>query len=99
MTNDRINNDLMIVRRNRGLNRKQVAALLGYRSTSTVARHEQGKYRPSLDVLLQLEILYRTPIAYLYPQLYQRLRSEVRNREGALLPSVDSPASEEANNA
>jgi transcriptional regulator with XRE-family HTH domain len=96
MTKDRIANDLMIVRRNRGLNRKQVAAMLGYRSTSTIARHEQGKYRPSLDVLLRLEILYRTPVAYLYPQLYRHLRHEVRTREGALL---GSDATEGAENA
>lgn len=68
-----------------GLSRKQVAQLLGYKGISAVARMEQGRMKPALDVLLRLEILYRRPIAYLYSELYAQLREEMREREAALL--------------
>lgn len=84
MSQDRITNDLLIVRRNRGLSRKQVASLLGLQGTSTLKRYEQGRLKPSLTTLLRLEILYRTPVAYLYPRLYTALRDEVRSLEEAI---------------
>jgi transcriptional regulator with XRE-family HTH domain len=45
---------------------------------------EQGKIRPTLDVALRLEILYRRPVAYLYGDYYVRLREEVREHESRL---------------
>lgn len=89
MPNERIANELMIVRRKRGLSRKQVSSLLGYRGTSTIARYEQGRLEPSLTTLLRLEILYRTPVAYLYPRLYHALRDHLRALEGSVNPGRD----------
>lgn len=79
-----LRNELLIARRSLGLSRKQVAKLLGYKGISAVARMEQGRIKPALDVLLRLEILYRRPIAYLYSELYAQLREEMREREAAL---------------
>lgn len=79
---ERLTNELMPARRKRGLSRKQVASLLGYRSISTVARLERGVIAPRMRTLLLLEILYRTPVAYLYPRLYAALREELRLKEG-----------------
>lgn len=94
MAKHKTKNDLLLVRRKHGLSRKQVAALLGYKSTSTVARIEQGKLIPPLRVLLGLEILYRTPIAYLYPQLYAALREELRAKESSLLKRQETAAAD-----
>ena len=35
---------------------------------------------PPLHTLLQLEILYRLPVAYLYQDLYAELRDDLRQR-------------------
>jgi transcriptional regulator with XRE-family HTH domain len=94
MMKNNINNNLMLARRRRGLSRKQVAGLLGYRGTSTVARQEQGKLSPSLLTLLRLEILYRTPVAFLYSEVYTSLKEDLRAREENLLRPRSTPAEE-----
>jgi transcriptional regulator with XRE-family HTH domain len=77
------NNNLLVVRRRYGLTRKQVAHLLGYRSAASIGRIEQGARFPDLRTLLGFEILYRTPVAYLYAQLYGELRDQLRAKEAA----------------
>lgn len=72
-------NQLLVIRKRLGLSRKQVAAALGY-GPLTIARHEQGKLIPPLHTLLQLEILYHLPVAYLYQDLYAELRADLRHR-------------------
>jgi transcriptional regulator with XRE-family HTH domain len=81
MSNEKIPNQLLVIRRKLGLTRKQVAAALGYASASTIARHEQGRLVPPLHILLQLEILYCMPVAYLYQDLYAELRSAIRRQQ------------------
>lgn len=97
MGTQKLKNDLLLLRRKRGLSRKQVASLLGYTSTSTIARIEQGRLIPRLQTLLGLEILYRVPIAYLYPQLYASIKEDLRRREASLLKTAvaDTPAAAE----
>jgi transcriptional regulator with XRE-family HTH domain len=84
MSRKKITNDLFILRRERGLSRKQVSALLGYKCASSVRRLEEGKSKPTLDVALRLEILYRRPVAYLYSDYYTELREQVRHHEARL---------------
>jgi len=84
MATPKINNNLLVVRRRFGLTRKQVAHLLGYRSAASIGRIEQGARFPDLQTLLGFEILYRTPVAYLYSQLYGELRDTLRSKEAAL---------------
>jgi transcriptional regulator with XRE-family HTH domain len=91
MKYDEFKNEFMPSRRRLGLTRKQVAAVLGYQGTSTLARIEQGKLVPPLPVLLKLEILYRRPLGYLYPHLYANLRDCVRAAEAVVLKSVEPP--------
>jgi transcriptional regulator with XRE-family HTH domain len=80
----KISNDLLVLRRERGLSCKQASVLLGYKDESTLRRLEQGKIRPTLDVALRLEILYRRPVAYLYGKHYIRLRENLRAHEARL---------------
>ena len=76
-------NDLMLQRRERGLNRKQTASLIG-RSVSSIGRYERGSVLPPLLTALKLEILYRTQLGSLYERLYQALKSELRAKEEAV---------------
>jgi transcriptional regulator with XRE-family HTH domain len=91
MMNDQFKNELMPLRRTLGLTRKQVAIMLGYQGTSTIARIERGSLIPPLPTLLKLEILYRRPLGYLYPTLYSSLRDCVRAAEAAVQKPVETP--------
>lgn len=84
MSNEKIKNNLLAVRRRYGFSRKQVAHLLGYKSSSSIARIEQGARLPNSRTLLSLEILYRTPVAHLYAPLYAALRDTLRAKEAAI---------------
>ena len=37
--------------------------------------------RPTLETALRLELIYRVPVAFLFPSLYEGLRSKVRAAE------------------
>ncbi len=87
MTKPKSKNNLLVVRRRFGFTRKQVAHLLGYTTPTSIARIEQGNRRPDLVTALSFEILYRTPVAYLYAPLYAELRDQLRAKEAALKPA------------
>lgn len=61
----------------RGLPQKWVAQLLGHHSLSVVSEYERGVQVPTLAVALKLQAIYGKPIAELFPELYQRVSSEV----------------------
>jgi transcriptional regulator with XRE-family HTH domain len=84
-TSMRTTNQLLVIRRRLGLTRKQVAAIIGYKADATLAKIERGVQLPPLSVLFKLEILYRTPLSNLYPELYTTVRDVVRAAEAALL--------------
>ena len=77
-------NELSVARITRGLSRKAVAKVLGYSRTTPLTHFERGCRTPSLERALQLEILYRRPVAFLFPDLYLSLRDDIRLREAAL---------------
>jgi DNA-binding XRE family transcriptional regulator len=82
-THTKFKNELSIVRSGRGLARKTVARILGHKRTSSLIRFENGERFPNLETALKLEILYRRPVAFLFPDLYVALREEIRAAEVA----------------
>ena len=60
---------------------EHVAKLAGYLTPSEISRFEHGERLPGLIMALKLEIIYRTPIAFLYQDLYLRLRDTIREKE------------------
>jgi transcriptional regulator with XRE-family HTH domain len=74
-------NRLWRYRRRIGLSQQQVASIAGYLAPSDISRFERGERIPSLVMALKLEIIYRVPIAFLYQDLYLRLREEIRAKE------------------
>ena len=46
-----------------------------------LSRYENGRSFPPLLTALRLEIVYRVPVAFLYPDLYMAMREEIRNQE------------------
>ena len=77
-------NRLLIYRKRLGFSQKQVAHLLGQADTSMISRYERGVSVPTLTGALQLEIIYRTPVAFLFRELYEELREEIRKEEEGL---------------
>lgn len=64
-----------------GFSQTQVARALGLRRTSILSRYEHGTRIPSLVNALKLEIVYRTPVAFLFDNLYSDLKRKIRQRE------------------
>jgi DNA-binding XRE family transcriptional regulator len=77
-------NYLYTLRRIRGLGQKQLAHLLGYRSTPMVSRFERGHTLPNLKVGLLMEIVFGTKLADIYPDEYRRMQRLVLQRCGKL---------------
>jgi transcriptional regulator with XRE-family HTH domain len=77
-------NDLILYRRRMGFTQKQVARLLGHRDASMVSHYEHGRALPPLAVALGLEVIYRVPVAFLFPGMYDELKKEIREQEESL---------------
>jgi transcriptional regulator with XRE-family HTH domain len=84
-------NDLVLYRRRMGFSQKQVARLLGHRDASMVSHYEHSRALPPLMVALSLEIIYRTPVAFLFPAMYDELKRQVRHEEEILRDAGQQP--------
>ena len=74
-------NNLILYRRRMGFTQKHVARLLGHKDVSMVSHYEHGRALPPLPVALSLEIIYRVPVAFLFPGIYDALKSRIRSQE------------------
>jgi transcriptional regulator with XRE-family HTH domain len=74
-------NNLVVYRRRMGFTQKQVARLLGYRDTSMISHYEHNRALPPLPAALGLEIILRTPVAFLFPAMYEELKRQIRQQE------------------
>jgi transcriptional regulator with XRE-family HTH domain len=83
-SNKQKHNNLVLYRRRMGFSQKQVARLLGQRDASMVSHYEHGRAMPPLPVALSLEIIYRVPVAFLFPSLYDQLKLTIRAEEESL---------------
>jgi len=63
------------------LSQKRVAYFMGLKGTNTLSRYEHGNKLPGLINAFKLEIVYRTPVAFLFGKLYEQLKGEIRKRE------------------
>jgi transcriptional regulator with XRE-family HTH domain len=77
-------NRLWKYRKRMGFSQRQVAAIMGYLSPADISRCEHGRKVPSLVTALKFEIVYRVPVAFLFPELYHRLKDQLRAREERL---------------
>jgi transcriptional regulator with XRE-family HTH domain len=77
-------NKLASFRRKRCLSQRRMAELLGHKSHAPLWSYEQSLVMPNLEAALKLEIVLRTPVAFLFPNLYEKLRNEIRAKEEKL---------------
>ena len=74
-------NNLILYRKRMGFTQKRVALLLGHRDTSMISHYESGRALPPLMVALRFELIYRVPVAFLFPALYGELKQQIRAKE------------------
>ena len=67
-----------------GYSQRQVAHLLGHKSHAALSLYEHGRVAPTLVLALRLEIILRTPVAFLFPATFDDLRKQVRSEEERL---------------
>ena len=77
----RFPNRLWRQRHRAGLSQQDVADLVGYHTPGEISRFERGERLPSLVMALKLEIVYHTPVAFIFPDLYLRLREAIRAKQ------------------
>lgn len=80
----RITNFLRLYRKKNGFSQKEVAHLMGYKTSASISKYESGSKTPNLPNLLKLETIYRTPVAFLFQRLCENLRKEIRREEERL---------------
>ncbi len=83
-------NDLWVYRKKNGLSQKRVAFFLGQKNSSQLSHYEQGSKVPGLVNALKLEIVYRTPVAFLFHDLYRELKRDIRSKEEPGTPVVEN---------
>jgi len=79
-----LQNSLWTYRKKMGFSQKRTASFMGIKRTNDLSRYEHGVKLPNLINALKLEIIYRTPVAFLFGELYEQLREEIREKEKKL---------------
>lgn len=77
-------NSLDYFRRRMRFTTPQVAHLLGHGTSKTVAAFERGARLPTLVNALRLSAILRTPVEFLFGELYDDLRRQIREEEERL---------------
>ena len=80
-----IPNSLKKYRKRSGLKQKEVAKILGLKSTSMISRWEKGVCLPKPLSMFKMAVLYRTMTDALYFDLRRTLINELRKREEKVL--------------
>lgn len=77
VNNKYIPNSLRRYRKLSGYKQKEVARILGFKSSSRISRWENGLAVPSLFNIIKLSILYSTLMDALYIDLVRSTREEI----------------------
>ena len=81
----RIPNSLRKYRRSRGLKQKEVAKILGLKSSCMISRWEKGHHLPQMVNIFKLAVLYHTMADALFTDLRRVLQEDILKAEKKLL--------------
>ena len=93
MPRPKLDNYLRAYRKRSGLSQDEVAYLLGSSSGTKVSRFERYARRPSLDVALSYEAIFRVfgiPARELFAGRYQRVERSIMTRAARLQARVET---------
>jgi transcriptional regulator with XRE-family HTH domain len=77
-------NRLDYYRRRMRFSTLHVGHLLGHKDSSTYRDYERGDQTPTLVNAFRLSAIFRTPVEFLFPNLYDALRDAIRAEEERL---------------
>ncbi len=80
-TKTKVPNNLLQYRRRLGLSQERVVELLGIKSRQMLSNLEAGRCLPKLTTAFQLSAIYRVPVEFLFKDIYEALRDNVRRLE------------------
>ena len=86
MVQEERTNNLVQYRKRIKLTQPAVARLLGWKNIKGLCELEAGRALPTLITAFKLSIIYRVPTDFLYRELYERLREQIRTKELAAIP-------------
>jgi DNA-binding XRE family transcriptional regulator len=69
----------------------QIGHLLGHQDSSTFCAYERGDRLPSLVNAFCLGITLRVPVEFLFPELYNSLRNDIRAEEERMARPEQQP--------
>ena len=81
----RIPNSLRKYRKARGLNQKEVAEILGLKSSCMISRWEKGHHLPQPVNIFKLAVLYHTMADALFTDLRRVLQEDILKAEKKLI--------------
>lgn len=72
-------NSLWRIRQANVLELKQVAKLLGLKSSTNISRYENSLSQPNLQTVIKLMLIYNTNLKEMFPGLFDRCRKEIED--------------------
>lgn len=87
----RFQNRLDYYRRRMKFLTSRVGQFLGHKDSSTYRDYERGERLPSLINAFRLSIILRTPVEFLFGELYDHLKREIRAEEERLAQPKQRP--------
>jgi len=84
-----LSNYIRVHRKKSGLNQHELSMLLGYIGDGQVARHERSLSLPTLTTALAYEVIFRVPVADLFPATRERAQQDIDERIQALKGALE----------
>ena len=89
-----LNNALWRIRRSRGLELKQVAWLLGHKTSNLISSYERGERTPNLLTGLRLAVIYGCQVENLFPERLESYRAVLTSKALRLPRAIFPPSAE-----
>lgn len=96
MATRQLPNYIRTYRKRASLTQKDVAFLLGSKSSAGISRHERFKQTPDLQTLLAYEVLFHTPVRHLFGGTHQKIERKLRFRIRLLIRKLAEAGSGKA---
>ena len=73
-----IENDLFSYRKKRGYSQRDIASLLGHKSSAHISDYEKGKRLPNLKTALKLAVILSVQVDDLFDEIREEFRGKIQ---------------------